>query len=182
HISRIALYIGPGNINTMSEYHGSNVVDGEDSVTGITVQGQNYGILIQNPSLVFNPVFGGIGTSIASGGGDYSVAQFGGFGTIDKGSGTYIPGNEVGGSSVEVIGDQSAVVITTDFGTLPVIGPDEFQAYAISWASGIGKISFTGYSGDSSTTGGMVFGEGEFKATAEFNSLVNHLFFKANHD
>lgn len=141
-IGRNALYIGDGSITTSSAYNGFNVPQGEASVTGIYLNGNNYGVLIQRP-LEFNAGFGGMRESVAAAGGNpsnpYSVQQFG-YVDVD-GSGNFNLTNDHR-VFMGVTGDQSATITSTNFGSFPQPGPDVFRANITSWAIGNGAYSF----------------------------------------
>jgi len=147
YISRNALFIGDGSITTSSTYKGFNALEGEASTTGIYIEGNGYGILIQSP-LEFNAGFGGIRESIAAAGGNpeaeggnphYSVQQFG---YVDAdGSGDFTPQQDYR-VLMGVSGDRSATITSSNYGSSPQQGPDTFRANTVSWASGDGAYSF----------------------------------------
>jgi hypothetical protein len=142
NITRNALYIGPGSIETSTTYYGSNVPGGEDSITGIYLTGDSYGALIQNGSLEFSADFGGISESAAVAGSTYSTYSVEQFGFVDTdGSGDFTQQVDHG-TFVGVSGDYSATVATFDFGSVPQPGPDTFHTNSMSWATGEGYYSF----------------------------------------
>jgi len=177
YMSRNALFIGPGSIESVSEYIGSNVQDGEDSVTGIIIEGENYGALIQNASLAFDVLFGGIMESVAVGGGDYSVEQYGGTGNLD--SGNYNPGPGATSTSVSISGEGSGTIASLNFGSTPQQGPDKFYATTFGGANGGGTYSYSASTQDSGTTINMGFVSAEVEAYVNSETLEVQHYFRA---
>jgi len=181
NISRNALYIGQGSIETLSTYNGSNAPGGEDSITGIYLTGDTYGALIQNGSVEFNADFGGIRESVAvagSIGGTYFVEQFGFVDT--DGSGDFTPQVDHG-TSVSVTGDSySGTISTFDFGSFPQPGPDTFHAESISWATGDGSYYFTAETPTIQTSTGFDFGWGSIDTTFDLDIVEGSASFNAD--
>ena len=180
-ISRNALYIGPGSVETSSTYYGSNVTGGENSITGIYLSGDNYGALIQNGSLEFNATFGGICESVAVAGSGHSTYFVGQFGYVDvDGLGDFTPGVDYG-TSVSVSGEHSATIVTFDFGSSPQpAGPDTFNAEIISWATGDGIYSFAAETPTTQAFVDMGFGWGNVDTTFDSDTLEVDADFEAN--
>lgn len=180
HISRNALYIGPGSIKTESRYKGFsnvNVPDGEDSITGIYIEGDGYGALIQNGSLEFNANFGGIKESVAVAGGNYYFMEQFGFVDSDN-TGDFTPSDSPW-TSVGISGDDSATIGTFDFGSTPQPGPDRFYADSMSWAYGEGSYSFNATSPTIQTSVNMGFGWGDINTRVDFDTLKANAHFWA---
>jgi len=181
-ISRNALFIGQGSIDTSSTYYGSNVPGGENSISGISLAGDTYGALIQNGSLEFSATFGGIRESVAMAAGNsntYSVEQFG-FVDAD-GLGTFTP-QEDSMISVDVSGDYySATIATFDFGSVPQPAePDILYAEIRSWATGIGTYSYTAATPATEVSTGFDFGYGTITTTFDADALKSWASFDAN--
>lgn len=184
-ISRNALYIGPGSIDTSSTYKPVNQYnpggEGQNSITGISITGDSYGALIQNGSLEFNATFGGIRESVAVAGNYYSTYSVEQFGFVDvDGLGDFTPLVDYG-TSVSVSGEHSATILTFDFGSSPQpTGPDTFNAEIISWATGDGIYSFTAETPTTQVFVDFDFGTGNVNTTFDFDTVEGSADFKAN--
>jgi len=172
-INRVAMYMGPGFVGTDSIYMGSKTGIGEDNRTGITISGTKYGVLIQNGTLEFDELFGGIEKSIAVASGNYMLEQFGYTGEYTSDS--FIEGDNSAFFSIS--GGNSATLISLVFGSTPQPGMDAFDVETIGWAKGNGAYVFSGSSGDSSTSGFFEFGQGNISLDAVFESIkINNSF------
>jgi len=181
NISRNALYIGPGSIETLTTYYGSNAPNGEDAIAGIYITGDSYGALIQNGSLEFNADFGGIAESVAVAGSTYSTYSVEQSVFVDTdGSGDFTPQNDYG-TSVGVSGDYySGTIATSDFGSSPQPGPDTFHAESTSWATGVGGYYVTAVTPAIQASTGFDFGQGSIETTFDFDTLEVNASFEAN--
>jgi len=180
-ISRNALYIGPGSIETSTTYYGSNAPNGEDTIAGIYLTGDSYGALIQNGSLEFNVDFGGIGESVAVAGSTYSPFSVEQFVCVDTdGSGDFTPQDDYG-TSVGVSGDYySGTIATFDFGSYPQPGPDTFHADSTSWATGVGGYYVNAVTPAIQVSTGFDFGQGSIETTFDFDTVEGIASFEAN--
>jgi len=170
------LYIGPGTIDSESLYKGSNVQDGEDTKTGVLVIGENYGVLIQNGSLAFNHNFGGILSSIATAGGDFTIEQFGGFGNIDPPY-SFLVGDI--STLLRITGISSATLESFQFGSSPQADKDAFYANTHGWANGDSTYFFSGKAMESEiTTEVRVIGQGNVDIEALFETLEVNSYFQ----
>jgi len=179
-ISRNALFIGQGSIDTSSTYYGSNVQGGENSISGISLAGDSYGALIQNGSLEFSATFGGIRESVAMAAGSFNTYSVEQFGFVDAdGLGTFTPQEDYG-TSVGVSGDYySATIATFDFGSVPQPAePDILYAEISSWATGAAIYSFTVESPAMGTY--MSFEGVDVEISVDFDTLKLDAEFKAN--
>lgn len=181
NISRNALYVGPGIIETSTTYYGSNAPGGEDTVAGIFITGDSYGALIQNGSLEFNANFGGINESVAVAGSTYSPYSVEQFLCVDTdGSGDFTPQDDYG-TSVGVSGDYySGTIATFDFGSYPQPGPDKLHAESISWATGVGGYYVTAATPATQASTGFDFGWGYIETTFDSDAVEAIASFEAN--
>lgn len=179
-ISRNALFIGSGSIDSESIYKGSNVSEREDNRTGIFVGGENYGVLIENGSLIFNESFGGIDKSIATGSGNYEITQIGDLGTFIESE----PNSnfEVGDtwSVLRITGTNSGTLETLLYGSFPQNGTDKFIESTNGWANGAGTFYFHGHSDQSTaiTVHELLEGWGDFSTELLFGYLEVYSQFK----
>jgi len=141
YISGNLMFIGPGSIRALSQYLGSNTPTGEDSVIGVLIIGHNYGALLQGGSLYFDPSFGGIKGALAVAGGDYTIEQYGGTGTVNS-SGTYTPGPDDTHVSLTLEGALTGSRAISVFGTKPQQGLDPVFVSTSAWAIGPGGYTF----------------------------------------
>lgn len=163
-ISRNALFIGPGSIDTKSIYKGSNVSNGEDNRTGILITGDNYGVLIGNCCSIFNENFGGIKDSLATAAGNYLIQLIGDLGTYSD------PDFLIGETSalLQITGTNSATLETPLYGSFPQNGTDFFYESTEGCATGTGSFFFSGSSGQSSITKLFEIFEGWGNLSSEF--------------
>jgi len=176
HISRNALYIGEGSINTTSQYKGSHG-GGEDSLSGTSVEGENYGVLIQHGSLEFNEDFGGADETVLAAGGNYTIGQWGGFGNIDSG-GNVIRGEDDPWISLTLRGDQSGSIQSSVFGS--ETEPNTYYANSTASAIGLGDYSFKGYSVDMDALLYLQFTQARVYIVADFERLKAEALLMAN--
>lgn len=142
-ISRNALFIGSGSIASESIYKGSNTSNGEDGQTGVLVTGNNYGVLIENGSLIFNDSFGGIEKSIATASGNYLIQQIGNLGIYIP-PGSFLIGET--STTLKLMGRNSGTLESRLYGSFPQNGTDFFSATTKGWTNGTGRFSFEGNS------------------------------------
>jgi len=176
HISRNALYIGEGSINTTSQYKGSHG-GGEDSLSGTSVEGENYGVLIQHGSLEFNDDFGGADETVLAAGGNYAIGQWGGFGNIDSG-GNVIRGEDDPWISLTLRGDQSGSIRSSIFGSESKT--NTYYADSTANAIGLGDYSFNIYSADMDALLYTQFTQARVYTLADFERLKAEALLMAN--
>ncbi len=171
NISRNAIFIGSGFIDTESIYKGSNASEGEDSRTGIYIAGDNYGVLIENGSLVFNELFGGINNSIAMASGNYEISQIGDLGTFLDSNPNFAIGNTW--SVLKITGTNSGTLESYLYGSFPQSGTDKFVENTNGWANGNGTFYFHGQSDQNTviTIHELLEGWGDFSTELLFGYL-----------
>ncbi|MBS3788958.1 MAG: hypothetical protein V5A79_06485 [Candidatus Bipolaricaulota bacterium] len=175
-ISRNALFIGSGSIDSDSIYKGSESQTGEDSKTGVFVTGDNYGVLIQNGSLLFNNNFGGIKESIATASGEFVIEQIGQFGTLSP-SNSFIVGDI--STLVRITGANSATLKTFNYGSVPRAGKDAFFANTNGWANGDTTFFFEGTEDPTSINAKIrIAGQGKIGIQALFETLEANAHFR----
>ncbi|MBS3788349.1 hypothetical protein KGY79_09175 [Candidatus Bipolaricaulota bacterium] len=168
-ITRNALFIGSGSINTESIYKGSNTSNGEDNRTGILILGDNYGVLIGNCCSIFNESFGGIKNSLATASGNYLIQLIGDLGSYSA------QDFSIGETStlLQVTGTNSATLETLLYGSSPQSGTDPFYESTKGCATGTGSFLFSGSSGQSSVEVlfGIFEGWGDYSTELIFDYL-----------
>ena len=173
-INRNALFIGPGSINSNSIYNGSNGPEGQDSQTGIIVTGENYGVLLETGSLVFNDSFGGIVDSVASASGNYQIEQYGGFGTFNPTS--FIPSDIF--ISIMLAGTDTGTLRGVNFGSIPQPGHDLFTSNTTGWGGGEAEMFFSAGDNELETLMSFATAHGEISISALFDFLEAYIYYE----